>query len=93
MPADAVDLASTQGRRLTQHLPVNDEPISAPPEDSQHPMTQPPTRRTRTRGTIVSQFKGFDDGFEPPTFSMPKREFGGSSQNAAPTGTSQQNSV
>ena len=43
-------------------------------------LTRSPPRRARTRRPIRSQFKGFDDGFDPAAVSQPPKRFDGSSQ-------------
>ena len=36
-------------------------------------ISQPPPRRVRPRGTIVSTFRGFDDGFDPSQILAQKK--------------------
>ena len=59
----------------TQNSVLDDAPPSAQPETS-----QVPPRRGRPRGTIVSAFKGFDDGFDRTQIAPERKAFGNRSE-------------
>ena len=71
-----------------QEVSQNHELNSAQPE-----ISEPPKRRMRPRGTVVSQFNDIDDDFEPIPISAPKLARTGSFQSKKSTQPSQQNSV
>ena len=56
------------GSTSPREPPANEQTSSTKPQAS-----QPAVRRTRTRGAVVSQFKGFDDGFDASTISAQKK--------------------
>ena len=57
------------------------------------PVSQPPTTRTRPRGTVVSYFKGFDDGFDEAAILTQRRKVERSQIDSMPNRSSQLGSV
>ena len=59
----------------TQTSVIDDAPPLAQSE-----ISQVPPRRCRPRGTIVSAFKGFDDGFDRTQITTERKVFGDRSE-------------